>query len=276
MITARNSKKLAAAACLVALAAAVALRAGTDPKLPQTAAASQSSAKTPRTVAPIDLTGYWVSVVTEDWRFRMIVPDKGDYSSVPLNPEGRKVAETWDPARDAAAGNQCRSYGAAGLMRIPGRLHIYWDNDNTLRVDTDSGTQTRLLHFGIASAQSAVPQWQGYSLASWEGLRPPLSRTSLTQDDPQASAPEGYLKVMTTRMKPGYLRKNGVPYGANASLEEYFDSFKELNGDVWLVVTSIVTDPEYLTQPFITSTHFKRLPAASGWDPTPCRANEPR
>ncbi len=145
-------------------------------------------------------------------------------------------------------------------MRIPGRLHIYWDNDNTLRVDTDSGTQTRLLHFGIASAQSAVPQWQGYSVASWEGLRPPVSRTSLTQDDPQASAPEGYLKVMTTRMKPGYLRKNGVPYGANASLEEYFDSFKELNGDVWLVVTSIVTDPEYLTQPFITSTHFKRLP----------------
>jgi hypothetical protein len=77
-------------------------------------------------------------------------------------------------------------------------------------------------------------------------------------------------------MKAGYLRKNGVPYSANASLEEYFDSFKELNGDVWLVVTSIVTDPQYLTQPFITSTHFKKLASASGWDPTSCRSNEPR
>jgi hypothetical protein len=238
--------------------------------------AQTSGTATPRASAPLDLTGYWVSVVTEDWRFRMLVPDKGDYASVPLNPDGRKVAEAWDPAKDQSEGNQCRSYGAGGLLRIPGRLHISWENDNTLRIDTDSGTQTRLLHFGSPQTQTVAPQWQGYSLASWEGFRPGAARTALIQDQSQASAPEGYLKVMTTRLKPGYLRKNGIPYSANASLEEYFDSFKELNGDVWLVVTSIVTDPQYLTQPFITSAHFKKLPAASGWDPTPCRANEPR
>jgi hypothetical protein len=73
-------------------------------------------------------------------------------------------------------------------------------------------------------------------------------------------------------MLPGYLRKNGVPYGANASVEENFDSFKTPNGDQWLVVTTIVTDPQYLTQPFITSTHFKKLPDAAGWNPTPCDA----
>ena len=101
----------------------------------------------PRSIAPLDLTGYWVSVVTEDWRYRMITPDKGDYSSVPLNSEGKRVADTWDPASDEASGNQCKSYGAAAIMRVPAHLHITWENDTTLRIDIDAGTQTRLLSF---------------------------------------------------------------------------------------------------------------------------------
>src|SRR5215472_4876225 len=87
--------------------------------------------------APDDLTGYWVSLVTEDWRYRMVTPPKGDYASVPLNPEGRRVADTWDPAKDEAAGLQCKSYGAAALMRVPGRVHIIWADDNMLKVETD-------------------------------------------------------------------------------------------------------------------------------------------
>ena len=55
---------------------------------------------TPRAAAPVDLTGYWVSVVTEDWRFRMVTPPKGDYASVPLNAEARRVADAWDPSKD--------------------------------------------------------------------------------------------------------------------------------------------------------------------------------
>ena len=229
-------------------------------------------ARTPQSIAPLDLTGYWVSLVTEDWRYRMIVPDKGDFQSVPLNPEGIKVADTWDPARDQADGNQCKSYAAPAIMRVPGRLHITWENDNTLRIDTDSGTQTRLLHFGADAPEHFAPQWQGYSLASWEGMGPQSARA---QGGGEGQRP-GYLKVVTTHLKPGYLRKNGVPYSANAELLEYFDSFKELNGDIWLVVTTIVTDPQYLTVPFVTSTHFRKQMDASGWDPTPCRANEPR
>src|SRR5947208_1537515 len=92
---------------------------------------------TPKANAPEDITGYWVSVVTEDWRFRMVTPAKGDYASVPLNPEGRKVADTWDPAKDEAAGEQCKSYGAPAIMRVPGRVHITWQDESTLKVDLD-------------------------------------------------------------------------------------------------------------------------------------------
>jgi hypothetical protein len=235
---------------------------------------------TPKAAAPIDLTGYWVSVVTEDWRFRMITPDKGDSSSVPLNREGRMLADTWDPAKDQADGNQCRSYGAAAIMRVPGRLHIYWPDDNTLRIDTDAGTQTRVLHFTEAVPAEEVLEkvpahvaatWQGYSVAQGEGLARRNFFGGLGGRD-QAVTREGYLKVVTTRMRSGYLRKNGVPYSANALLEEYFDTFTETNGDQWLVVTTIVTDPQYLVQPFLTSTHFKKIPDASRWNPSPCEA----
>jgi hypothetical protein len=225
----------------------------------------------PRAGARIDLTGYWVSIVTEDWRFRMITPPKGDYASLPLNPEGRKVADTWDPAKDEAAGLQCKSYGAAGLMRVPGRLHVTWQDDTTLKVETDAGTQTRLFHFGTAETTpqppAGEPTWQGFSVASWEGSVGRGGRGAAAEREaPRA----GSLKVVTTHMRAGYLRKNGVPYSANTVLTEFYDRTHEDNGDSWLVITTIVDDPQYLQQPFITSTHFKLEPDGSKWHPTAC------
>ncbi len=227
----------------------------------------------PRASAPQDFTGYWVAVVSEDWRFRMITPDKGDFAGVPLNPAGRKVADEWDPRRDEANGEQCRSYGAAAIMRVPERLHITWADDKTLRVETDAGEQVRLLHFGGSPPPSATPSWQGYSVADWEGLRPRTFVGAVRGGLGATRAePAGYLEVETTQLRPGYLRKNGVPYGPQTRVLEYFDGFEEPNGDRWLVVTTIVTDPEYLAQPFVTSSHFKKIPDASGWRPTPCEA----
>jgi len=229
----------------------------------------------PKAAAPIDLAGYWVSIITEDWRYRMITPDKGDYPGIFLTPAGQQIAQSWDPAKDEAAGEQCKSYGAGAIMRVPTRLHISWDNDTTLRVETDAGRQIRLFHFGVSEPpQGEAPSWQGYSTASWEGLRPRgfLGPVVATGGAPRARLDEGYLKVITKDLRPGYIRKNGVPYGANTIVEEYFDSFNEPNGDSWLVVTSLVTDTEYLAQPYLTSSQFKRLPDASGWNPTPCEA----
>jgi hypothetical protein len=215
---------------------------------------------TAQAAAPVDLTGYWVSVVTEDWLYRMVTPKKGDYSAVPLNAEARKVADAWDPARDESAGEQCKAYGAPALMRIPGRVHITWQDDNTLKFEKDSGTQTRLLHFG-GTVTGTGGDWQGVSAATW-----------ITEPGARAPVRGGGLKVVTTKLKPGYLRKNGVPYSASAVVTEYYDRLNEPNGDSWLVVETIVEDPMYLNQPFITSTNFKKQADASGWNPTPCTA----
>jgi len=254
---------------------------------------------TARALAPIDLTGNWVSIVTEDWRFRMVTPPKGDYASVPLNAAARAVADAWDPAKDTAAGNACKSYGAAGLMRVPGRLHISWQDDTTLKIETDAGTQTRILHF--TGTPGGDPSWQGYSAAVWEmagggggggrggAAPPPAPAGGIVAPAGAAAAPAagqarggrggaapprgGSLKVTTTRLKEGYLRKNGVPYSENAVVTEYFDRHTESNGDEWFTVTTIVDDPKYLQQSFITSTHFKKEADASKWYPSACKAS---
>jgi hypothetical protein len=228
--------------------------------------------KTAKDAAPVDLTGYWVSVVTEDWRWRMVTPIKGDFASLPLNPEGRRVGLLWDPAKDEAAGDACRGYGAPAIMRVPGRLHITWQDERTLKIEADAGTQTRLLHFGGRPPAQAKPSWQGYSVAQWEqpvrGTGTPLPGLGATR---QGTAGRS-LEVVTTQLRPGYLRKNGAPYTGNAVVSEYFDLSKERNGDTWFVVTTIVDDPLYLTEPFVTSTDFKKQSDASGWNPMPCSA----
>lgn len=218
-----------------------------------------------------DPTGNWVAVVTQYWHLRMTVPPRGEYTMLPLNEAAIRAADAWQPADDV--GNECRSYGAAAIMRIPGRLRIGWFDDDTLQVDIDSGNQTRLLRFGAAANDPGPPSLQGYSVAAWEPAQ--LWGRSMGASEPAPGAPR-YLKVTTTNMTAGYLRKNGVPYSGDAILEEHFDTFTEPNGDTWLVVTTIITDPQYLTRPYAVSNHFKRLPNDSGWDPTPCRVDRPR
>ena len=233
--------------------------------MPGGAASAQVPPAVPsaRARAPIDLTGDWVSVVTEDWRWRMVTPPKGDYASVPLNAEARKVADAWNPTRDASSGEACRAYGAAAIMRLPGRIRIAWEGDSVLRVDTEAGSQTRLFQFDNGAVQaSSAPTWQGRSVAQWQvvgGRRgaPPTG---------------GSLRVVTTGMRSGYLRRNGVPYSASATVTEYYNRANEPNGDSWLIVTTVVDDPRYLTGRFVTSSHFKKVGAGGPWAPTLCDA----
>jgi hypothetical protein len=220
--------------------------------------------------AVIDLTGTWVSIIDEDWRWRMVTPPKGDFASVPLNAAGRKAGDDWDPARDEREDNQCRAYGAAGVMRLPTRLRIDWQDDQTLKIETDAGEQIRLLHFGVWKSPGGEATWQGDSLAAW--MKQPLSRGFAPPLGGPRPGGGGALRVITTHMKPGYLRKNGAPYSAGAVLTEYLDRV-EFEGMSYLILTSIVEDPQYLNDTFITSEQFRLEPDNSKWRPKPCKAD---
>lgn len=222
----------------------------------------------PRAATAVDVTGYWVSLIVDEWRFR-VTPQKGDILYLPINNEARRVANDWDPSKDEADGKSCKAYGAVGVMQRPGRLHITWENDNTLRIDADSGTQTRLLHFGPTPAQKGEPSWQGYSAAQW--VPPGLTRgRGLGMPAANAQSGTGTLRVVTTNMLPGYIRKNGVPYSANAVLTESFNRVAGADGQAYMAVTTVVDDPAYLVQPFVRTYTFKKQDDASGWEPTPC------
>jgi hypothetical protein len=225
---------------------------------------------TPKADPAIDITGTWTAVITEDWSLRMVTPKKGDYTRVPMTPAARQTADAWDPAKDEAAGEQCRGYGAPGVMRLPGRLRISWQDDQTLKMELEAGTQTRTFHFGAPGPISGAagpkgpalpvtePTWQGQSIAQWQyTLNPPRT---------------GELKVVTNRLRPGYLRKNGVPYGPNTTMTEYYHRMTAPNGDVWLTVVAEITDADNLREPFVQSTHFKKLPANSAFKPEACEA----
>jgi len=206
--------------------------------------------------APIDLTGYWVSYVTENWRYRMVTPAKGEYRRIPSSRAALPIINAWDPVADERAGNQCKSYGAGNVMSVPGRLHITWQDADTLKIETDAGTQTRLFHFVPRASPTAAPgpsSWQGESAATWE-----------------PAADGGSLRVVTSNLRAGYLRKNGVPYSERATVTEHFDLAPLADNGKLLLVTTIVDDPVYLTGPYVVSPHFKKEPDGSKWDPTPC------
>jgi hypothetical protein len=227
------------------------------------AAQSPMGTDSARASAPYDLTGYWVSIVTEDWRWRMLTPPRGDYASVPMTAAAREVADAWDPDRDEREGHACRAFGAGGIMRVPGRLHIQWETDDTLRIDTDAGMQTRMLHFD-SFEPAAEPTWQGNSSAEWVMIR------GRAGEPPRG----GNLKVVTTAMLPGYVRWNGVPYSADAVITELFDRHDAF-GQEWFTVTTVIEDPLYFTERFIVSSHFRREPDGSRWNPTPCLTDSP-
>jgi hypothetical protein len=226
---------------------------------------------TARAAAPIDITGHWVSLITDDWVYRMITPAKGDVSYVPLNAEGRRFAAAWDPARDEAAGEQCKGYSAPAIMRLPSRVEISWQDDNTLKLDIDTGMQTRLFRFGQGEPQGAR-SWQGWSTASWqmsgttEQFYPgPTSLGNIKR--------AGSLKVDTTNLRAGYLRKNGVPFSENAFMTEYYNLIIENDGNQYLVIQTFVADPTYLTGHFVRTLQFKREPDGSKRNPVPCSAS---
>lgn len=267
-------------ACAVIFGAAL-------PGSAQVATIPPGTGVTAKAYAPFDITGYWVALVTEDWRYRFLTAPKGDYYSIPLNNEGKRVADQWDAQKDIAEGKQCLGYGAPGIMRQPARVHITWQNDNALRVEIDAGKQTRDFLFGSPKPPTGVPTLQGFSVAKWE--TPQITRfysgkinaqdpntPGFSGQTPRGEPPAdtrklgGTLKVVTTHLSPSYLRNNGVLFSPNAVLTEYYDVHKASDGNDYMLITSVVDDPQYLYVPWVTTNHFRREPDGAKWDPHPC------
>jgi len=147
---------------------------------------------------------------------------------------------------------------------MPTRLHITWQDENTLKLETDTGTQTRLFHFGTAEPPTGPRTFQGYSAALWQ-----LPGDGRGRGDQSGSSKAGSLKVTTTQMRPGYIHKNGVPYSENAVLTEYFTVLED-KGLTILIDTLMLEDPKFLTQSFVRSAQFKKQTDSTGWEPSPC------
>ncbi|MGH8205352.1 MAG: hypothetical protein ACRETK_01115 [Steroidobacteraceae bacterium] len=258
----------AGALCLsVLMLASVPLRAQGRPAA-GAATAAPGKPVSAREQAPFDLSGYWTSVITQNWRYRMIVPGPGEYADIPINRKAKQMADAWRAAAQIAAGKQCEAYGAAVIMRLPEHLHISWQDADVLRVDTDAGMQTRLLHFKAAATGTPMaPSQQGYSQAKWVIA----GAGGFFAAQPAPNAPRfGSLQVITDHMLPGLLRKNGVPYGSGTKMTEWWDLRVEPTGDQWLSINTTVEDPEYLMGPFIYDSVFQKEPDGSKWAPSAC------
>jgi hypothetical protein len=214
-----------------------------------------------RATAAIDATGTWVSVITEEWVSRMVTPRKGYVrgGGIHLTPEGMKLTNMWDPARDEAAGEHCKGYGAVGVTRLPGKVRITWEGENTLKAEFEAGNQVRRFYFASAPAPGS-PSWQGHSIAQWE--------RAVTNPGERA----GNLKVMTTNLRPQYARKNGLPISGNARLTEYLHVLNAPTGDLWLSWIGELDEPLYYLEPYHYSWQFKKVPDNSSWNPEPCSA----
>lgn len=242
-----------------------------------------------RQAAQTDFAGTWVAQVNEDWRWRMRTAPVGDTEAVPLNPAGIALAKSWSLDADNAKGDQCKAFGAGGIMRQPTRVRVSWSDDNTLKFEMDAGTQTRVFNFASAQPPSA-PTLQGFSIAQWMRPPPPAGGPILNQQfglpgrtgarTAAAAAPaapsnaRGSLKVTTTNLLPGYLRKNGIPYSEKTTVTEYFDRYSAFGADYMQVVT-VVDDPTYLVLPHVVSSQFKREADDSKFNPVPCRTDAP-
>jgi hypothetical protein len=287
--SARRKAAFAAACCAVGLALGVVLTSptkmyaqgkggGKGGAKAGGGAAPAPAAQNAKATAPIDLTGYWVSIITEDWRYRMVTPSKGDFQGVPMSPAARTIANAWDPAKEASSPDQCKAFGAPALLREPTRLHITWADDNTLKLESDAGKQTRLFHFGDWKSAGSAPSLQGDSVAVWAGG----GRGGRGGGGGRGGAGSGRgtepadasLNVTTTNLKEGFLRKNGIPYSDKTTLTEYFDLMNEPTGDPMIVVTVITADPVYLTRNFVITSQFKKESGDTDpkWKPSECSA----
>lgn len=182
-----------------------------------------------------NMTGMWTAMYHEDELERTDPGSPaGDYLGMPINDEARLRADTWDADLVSVLEHQCIPHSAIYAMRAPSNLKISTIDDPAsgqivaFIVDgTYTGPRTIWMDGRPHPSEFAAHTWSGFSTGAWEG---------------------DTLRVETTHLKAGYLRRNGVMFSDQAVLTEFFDLH-----DKYLTLTSIVEDPVYLTEPLVRS-----------------------
>jgi hypothetical protein len=185
------------------------------------------------------LVGLWSGMYHEDELERTDPgPPPGDYTGIPINEAARYHADSWDADLVSVMEHQCIPHNAIYSMRGPANLSVHADIDSStgqLRayvIDGTFGGATRIIWMDGRPHPSkfAAHTWGGFSTGTWEG---------------------DTLKVVTTHIKAGYLRRNGITFNDNATLTEFFDLH-----DKYLTVTTLAYDPIYLTEPLLRTESF--------------------
>ena len=283
--------------CILTVALVSAVPSRPAAQVAQGAPPPPAAQQTARQAAPIDFTGTWASVVTEDWQWRFVTPIVGDYTGVPLNSVGDKTARAWNHDADLKAGEQCKGFGAAAINRLPTRMQVSWVDDNTMKLDWDLGTQSRLVYFDKSKMPAGAASYQGHAIGEWIDVpaaggrggggggaaaapaaaagaaAAPAAAAGGRGGGRGAAAPAaraGGLKIVTTNLKAQYLRQNGVPVSEKAVVTEFLDIVPSPDGATWLVVKTQVDDPTYLSAWYQVSSQFKKEANNAKWAPTAC------
>src|SRR5579885_1414722 len=200
--------------------------------------------------AETDFSGDWAPRFYEDQPERVPGPELGDYLGLPINAAARMRADTWDASLLTLPEWQCRPHGADYIRRGPSNLTITKEVDPVTREITAfhavwlrSVDRPVYLDNRPHPPESANHTWAGFTTAKGDG---------------------DMLTTYVTHMKEGYIRRNGVPRSDLATLTEHW-----IRHEDFLTVVTIVTDPVYLTEPFIRSTDYQ-LDLHQHVPPYPC------
>ena len=187
--------------------------------------------------AQADIAGQWAARQHEDGPERGGGPSMVEFEGLPINPANRMRGLSWSASLWTVPEHQCIPHPADYGPNFS-QLAIWKDLDPYTREIVAFHTEmswmnpvrTIWMDGRPRPPAQAMHTWQGFSLGKWEG---------------------DMLTVETTHLKPAYVRRNGLARSEKATVREHFIR----NGDVLTWIT-IVTDPVYLTEPYIKSRNF--------------------
>jgi hypothetical protein len=192
----------------------------------------------PPAFAQVDLSGEWGQKVHEDLPERGHGPEIGDYTGLPINDQARARADAWTAEKWTMPEHECEPHPADYAPRGPGSMRI-WADMNPLSFDITAWhtelnwmqpLRTIYMDHRPHPSEDAPPTWQGFSTGEWSG---------------------DMLKVTTTHLKEGWIRRNGLPRSDRATMTEYYIR----HGDYFTLVT-MVQDPVYFTEPFVRTSNW--------------------